>query len=582
MPVRPSRRLMALLTIVATVFASFLISIATAPSASATHYRANQMSWHKGAGTNEAEFHVGGSWRCTFFFNPCNPTVGQTFRAGNLNFGDGSPAQAGVVFEVVSFDAANDVVTAEAHITHTYASAGPFTAFISDCCRLSRSGGHINNPDGSSRYETVVDFARTSASPVALVAPIVDCPINAVCRFTVPAADPDGQGLAWRLSTAAEAAGGSFTQPPGATIDSASGLYSWDTTGATLAPSGSTFYSTQVMVENVVGGNVISRTAVDFFIRLGSNSANQQPVFDAPTPADGAIITATVGTPLTVNVAASDPDAADSVVTNVLGLPTGSTYTPTNGNPASGVLTWTPTAPGDYPVTFTAQDQLGLGAIPRGAIIRVAAGNPAPTVDAGADVDGTVGEPANLDGTIGASGPVTSTWTATPGADVEPGATCQFGDAAQVDTTVTCSGQGTWTLTLTADDGTNPAVSDTATLTVARALLPAEIQCRTAKAQGPGTTVDGRKVVLGTGGSGHQIVLSNDSGNMTLSGGSGNDLLCAWGGNNVLDGGSGHDTLVVMSGSNNKLIGGSGDDTMIGFAADTFVDNTGNNTITKK
>lgn len=574
------RRLLLLLTILATMFASLFAAIATAPSASASHYRANQMSWHKGAGTNEAEFHIGGSWRCTFFFTPCNPTVGQTFSAGQLEFGDGT--SAGITFEVVSFDAVNDVVTGEAHVSHTYASAGPFTAAATDCCRLSASGGHMNNPDGSTRFETVVDFARTSASPVALVAPIVDCPVNAVCRFTVPAADPDNQALAWRLSTSAEAGPG-FIQPSGATVNASTGLYTWDTSGAALASSGPTFYSTQVMVENVVGGTVISRTAVDFFIRLGSNSTNQQPVFDSPTPADGATIPATVGTALMVNVAASDPDTADTVQTQVLGLPAGATYTPTNGNPASGVLAWTPTAAGDYPITFTAQDQLGLGAIPRGAIIRVSAPvNQAPVVDAGSNVTGSVGAPISLNGTITDTDPVTSTWSATPGADVAPGATCSFADPTQVDTTVSCTGPGTWTLKLTASDGTNPAVSDTVTLTVTKPKLPAEITCETAKAQGPGAIIDGRKVVVGTAGSGHQIVLGKDGGNITLSGGSGNDLLCAWGGKNVLDGGSGDDTLVVMDGANNRLIGGSGNDTMIGFAADTFDGGTGNNTTIKK
>lgn len=106
--------------------------------------------------------------------------------------------------------------------------------------------------------------------------------------------------------------------------------------------------------------------------------------------------------------------------------------------------------------------------------------------------------------------------------------------------------------------------------------------CEIAKSQGPGTTVEGRKVVLGTGGSGHQIVLSTDVGNMTLSGGSGDDLLCAWGGNNILDGGSGHDVLVVVEGANNTLIGGSGDDLMIGFEGDTFNGGTGKNTIVKQ
>ena len=113
----------------------------------------------------------------------------------------------------------------------------------------------------------------------------------------MPAADPDGQGLNWRFATDAEASGGvgGFTQPAGATINASNGLYQWNTTGAVLAPSGPTYYSTQVIVENVVAGVVVSKTPVDFFIRLGSGSTNQQPVFVAPTPADGSVITGNVG-----------------------------------------------------------------------------------------------------------------------------------------------------------------------------------------------------------------------------------------------------------------------------------------------
>ena len=101
-------------------------------------------------------------------------------------------------------------------------------------------------------------MSATSASPIGLVPPIVDCPVEAVCAFSVPASDPDNQPMRWRLATGVEAGGfvGGFTQPAGAAIDAATGVYTWDTHGALLASSGSTFYSTQVMIENVVGGNV--------------------------------------------------------------------------------------------------------------------------------------------------------------------------------------------------------------------------------------------------------------------------------------------------------------------------------------
>jgi PKD domain len=95
--------------------------------------------------------------------------------------------------------------------------------------------------------------------------------------------------------------------------------------------------------------------------------------------------------------------------------------------------------------------------------------NRPPTVDAGPDVSGDEGSPIPLDGT--ASDPngtaLTTSWTFTPGAGVDPGATCSFADPSAVDTTVTCTDDGTYTVTLTASDGVNPPVSDSATVTVA-------------------------------------------------------------------------------------------------------------------
>jgi hypothetical protein len=463
------RRFAAVITACAAILTAGAVELAGTPEVSASHYRANQLSWHQATG-NTIEFHFSGSWRCSYFFSaPCSAQPGDTFTEPFIDTGDGNGINP--IMTVTSVDIANDVVNAEAHESYTYASAGPFTARVASCCRLSGSGGHINNPDGSVSFETIVDLNATTASPVSLVAPIVDCPIDALCSFTVPAADPDNQPISWRMATPAEAGDGFFNQPPGATINAGNGLYSWNTTGATLAPSGSTFYSTQVIVENVVNGNVISKTPVDFFIRLGSGSTNQQPVFEPPTPADGAVITGTVGTPLTFSVRASDPDAGDAVTPGILGLPMGATFTPTAGNPATAAFNWTPTATGDFLITLTAADQQGLGAVPRGVILRIGAGgNPPPVVDAGPGVTGAENESVTLDGTATDTEPLTTTWTATPGAGVDPGAQCVFADPAAVDTTVACDDDGIWTLTLTANDGTNPAVSDTTQLTVTDAV----------------------------------------------------------------------------------------------------------------
>lgn len=89
-----------------------------------------------------------------------------------------------------------------------------------------------------------------------------------------------------------------------------------------------------------------------------------------------------------------------------------------------------------------------------------------PTVSAGPDASGAEGAPVlprgsahDLEGT-----PVTS-WSYVAGPDVDPGATCSFSTGRAV-TSVTCSDDGTFTLTLTASDGVNASVSDSAMLTL--------------------------------------------------------------------------------------------------------------------
>jgi PKD domain len=60
----------------------------------------------------------------------------------------------------------------------------------------------------------------------------------------------------------------------------------------------------------------------------------------------------------------------------------------------------------------------------------------------------------------------TTAWTYAPFSGVDAGATCSFANPAAVLTTVTCTDDGVYTLTLTADDGVNPPVAASASLTV--------------------------------------------------------------------------------------------------------------------
>jgi hypothetical protein len=91
-------------------------------------------------------------------------------------------------------------------------------------------------------------------------------------------------------------------------------------------------------------GRVVATTRIQFIINVGAGgSANQPPVWDSPpTPADATEFTVTPGNTLNCTLQASDPDAGDSV--SIVQNSGPGTFTPTNGNPATGAFSYTPTA----------------------------------------------------------------------------------------------------------------------------------------------------------------------------------------------------------------------------------------------
>jgi len=96
--------------------------------------------------------------------------------------------------------------------------------------------------------------------------------------------------------------------------------------------------------------------------------------------------------------------------------------------------------------------------------------NTAPTADAGGPSAGLEGAAVVVNGA--ASDPdgdlLVTTWSAVPGAGVDAGATCAIDDPSALTTSVTCTDDGTFELTLTADDGTAPpVVSSPADLVIA-------------------------------------------------------------------------------------------------------------------
>ncbi|GHH41445.1 vWA domain-containing protein [Lentzea cavernae] len=116
-------------------------------------------------------------------------------------------------------------------------------------------------------------------------------------------------------------------------------------------------------------------------------------------------------------------------------------------------------------VTANGTDGGGAGDVTECVTVKV---NAPPVVKPGGPYAGQEGTDVGLAGTVtDPDGPSLSTaWTATAQSGVDAGATCSFGNAAAQTTTVKCTDDGVWELKLTANDGVNPTVTATTTLTL--------------------------------------------------------------------------------------------------------------------
>ncbi|MCH8073499.1 MAG: hypothetical protein IIA09_16300, partial [Proteobacteria bacterium] len=321
----PSSALGFLMRATSILISACLLAAALVSPASATHFRYGSITWTQ-AGGNAVNVTLQMASRRTFYtpFGCLNISSGTpaptacTGPGGDPGIGDivnpfetfiwGDSSSTSVFLKVTSIDPANDWLfgvaldpaSFPAEVTtlpHTY--AGPpadFLAFFERCCRINITATgavHQNNLDRGFSVETLINVGGTNNSPVTAVAPIVLCRINSFCDFSVPAADPDGDTVSFRLSTSAEAKGlplggqpDAFVQPGppdapnAASIDMNTGLYTWDTTGANGVIGD--FYSTQVTIED---GD--SKIAVDFLIQLSAADPNPPTIVGDPAAVCG-------------------------------------------------------------------------------------------------------------------------------------------------------------------------------------------------------------------------------------------------------------------------------------------------------
>jgi hypothetical protein len=295
-----------------------------------------------------------------------NEAVGGT----RLIFGDGT-ATPQLRMIVTDFSATENWIIAQAlepgtdtpGITHTYAAAGPYTARLGNsptndaCCRLGAA--ELNNrSDGTYPLQTIVMPLSGNRSPVSNLVPIVVVPQSATATFLVPASDPDGDRIRFRLATGAEAGTGFPLHPTGLSIDANTGVATWNNVGLDRTR----FWTTQVVIEDLdANGNVKTKTPVDFLLKI----VQQQGT--APTCAlnPAGPFTVTPGTPVSFVLTGTDADPGDQIILNGSGVPSTATMTP--GLPTSGptgvssTFAWTPTAAdeGTVVISYSATDSFG-------------------------------------------------------------------------------------------------------------------------------------------------------------------------------------------------------------------------------
>ena len=366
----------------------------------ASHFRYGHLTWKPNTSVSPttAEFTLVAAYRWNSAGSPAvGDIITETLGETKLFFGDGNSTPI-LAFLVISIDPSNNWFlgvalepgsSTKTTIDYTYATADntgtPWLASVFSCCRTFLEQ---NNPNEYYRVSTLVELGSNNKSPISSLPAIVNLVQSSTASFFVPAADSDpNTTLTFRLATASEAGGGTFSQPAGLSINSVTGLVSWDTTATVLGA----LYSCQVIIEDRDASTTALRTqvAIDFLIEIVScPSGNVAPSFGPTSPTCGTTQTAVVGSPFSFTVDASDPDAGDLVTLNTGGVPTGASMTPglpVTTNPVSSVFSWTPiiTDVGSHVVTFSATDICGAQTLCSYTVNVTACPNI--SVDAGAD-----------------------------------------------------------------------------------------------------------------------------------------------------------------------------------------------------
>jgi hypothetical protein len=209
---------------------------------------------------------------------------------------------------------------------------------------------------------------------------------------------------------------------------------------------------------------------------------NSAPVVHITTPA--AASEHAIGDAVALSATVGDAGANDTLTCSIAwgdGVTTSGTLT---GGVCSGSHSYSGASSPTITVTAS-DDDTATGSDSIGVTITPAPVDQPPTADAGADSSGVEGSPVSLTGS--GSDPegraLTYAWTSVAGAGTDSGASCSFGSPAAASTSFTCDDDGTFAVTLAVSDGVNPAVKDTASISVSNADPTADLTSPTQGSQ---------------------------------------------------------------------------------------------------
>jgi Ricin-type beta-trefoil lectin domain/Putative Ig domain len=203
-------------------------------------------------------------------------------------------------------------------------------AGLAATCAASTPGNSAGS--GTTAISAVRQAAGSAATVVAYTGPIYLAPVptqqnrpDSAVTLTIRASDKAGDPLTFSATGL----------PPGLSINSATGLIS----GTTTAATGS--YDVAVTASDPTGASA----SISFAWRVWNTIT--------VTPAAGEE-TIQAGTPVTVPVSATDSGAGQTLTFSATGLPPGLSI-----NPATGVITGSASADGQFDATITATDSGG-------------------------------------------------------------------------------------------------------------------------------------------------------------------------------------------------------------------------------